>query len=218
VSAQATKKRTSAGAKSTTARTRGTASYHHGDLPQTLKLAALEVLSGPEAHLLSFRDLARRLGVTTAAPYHHFKDRTTLLVALAVDGYKLLYDDFLRAASESEQYAARIRSLTLAYLGFARRERGYYTAMFLPEVSAASSPELKSAANLSFELVRDLIAEHRPDLTREQASERTVSIWSFLHGMIVLSAAGPLSRRLPRKEQNRFAVESIERWLGSDPA
>jgi AcrR family transcriptional regulator len=215
VPAQATKKSTSTRPKSAVPGTRASSTYHHGDLPQALKRAALEVLAGPDAHLLSFRDLARRLGVTTAAPYHHFKDRTGLLVSLAVDGYRLLHEQFLRAAQDDEAYAARIKSLTMAYLDFARRERGYYTAMFLPEVSAASSPELRSAANLSFELIRDLIAGHNPGMPLEQASERTVSIWSFLHGLVVLSAAGPLSRRLPRKEQDRFAVDSIERWLGN---
>ncbi|WP_263408954.1 TetR/AcrR family transcriptional regulator [Terriglobus tenax] len=211
---QASKGKASSTTKAPRVKTRRASAYHHGDLPQALKRATLEVLSGPDAHLLSFRDLARRLGVTTGAPYHHFKDRTGLLVSLAVDGYGHLHDEFVRASQQSSEYSLQIEALTLAYLGFARREKGYYTAMFLPEVSAALTPELRAAANRSFDLICTLISQHNAQLTQEQVSERTVTIWSFLHGMITLSAAGPLSRRLPYGKQDHFAISSVKRCLG----
>ena len=60
--------------------------YHHGDLRRILlaprPCAIAE--SGPAA--LSLRDLARRAGVSHAAPTHHFGDKAGLLAALAAAG------------------------------------------------------------------------------------------------------------------------------------
>ena len=65
-------------------------SYHHGDLRRTLLVAAAAAIdeSGPAA--LSLRDLARRAGVSHAAPAHHFTDKAGLLTALAAEGFDLL--------------------------------------------------------------------------------------------------------------------------------
>ena len=63
------------------------APYHHGDLRRALLEAAREVLreQGPEG--CSLREVARRAGVTHAAPYHHFPSREALLGALANEAY-----------------------------------------------------------------------------------------------------------------------------------
>ncbi|QMV19946.1 TetR family transcriptional regulator [Granulicella sp. 5B5] len=193
--------------------------YHHGDLRRALMQVALEALSGPEPHVLSFRDLARKLGVTTAAPYHHFKDRSELLVTLATEGFHLLFDSLSNAAAQGDTYPQKSTELTLAYLHFARTQVGYYRAMFLPEVRAAADakPEFKSAANLGFNLVCNVIAEANPEFSAPQVSERAVSLWSLLHGMIVLSSSGILKRRLSHQHEDRVAVEAVLRLLNTDP-
>src|SRR4051812_45612769 len=50
--------------------------YHHGDLRRALLDTALEAIAehGPVA--ISLRELARRAGVSHAAPTHHFRDKT----------------------------------------------------------------------------------------------------------------------------------------------
>lgn len=79
--------------------------YHHGDLRRALLTAALDAIAqeGPDA--LSLRDLARRAGVSHAAPAHHFKDRTGLLTAVAAEGYALFADALAEApTSRSEAW------------------------------------------------------------------------------------------------------------------
>ena len=62
--------------------------YHHGDLRDALVQAALhEVeLGGPEA--ISISALAKKLGVSQPAPYKHFADRETLLMAVTAEAFR----------------------------------------------------------------------------------------------------------------------------------
>jgi len=64
--------------------------YHHGDLPRVLLDTATQAILevGPAA--VSLRDLARRAGVSHAAPAYHFGDKAGLLTAVAVDGFERL--------------------------------------------------------------------------------------------------------------------------------
>ena len=61
--------------------------YHHGDLRRAILEAALELIKESGIQSLSLREIARRIGVTPAAPYHHFKDRGELLVQIGMQGY-----------------------------------------------------------------------------------------------------------------------------------
>lgn len=63
-----------------------TSSYHHGDLRRAIIDAALDVIREFSPAAVSLRDLARRAGVSHAAPAHHFGDKAGLLTAVAVQG------------------------------------------------------------------------------------------------------------------------------------
>src|SRR3979411_1020902 len=64
--------------------------YHHGDLWRGLVKAALALIAEGELGTFSLREVARRAGVTSAAPYHHFKDKAALLAAVAEEGFVAL--------------------------------------------------------------------------------------------------------------------------------
>lgn len=66
---------------------RGVGVHFDGDLRRALIHEAVAVIAevGPDA--LSLREVARRLGVSHAAPAHHFGDRSGLLTAVAAEGF-----------------------------------------------------------------------------------------------------------------------------------
>jgi AcrR family transcriptional regulator len=62
--------------------------YHHGDLRAALLRAAEDELTERGAEGFSLRGVARRVGVSHAAPAHHFADTGALLAALAAEGFR----------------------------------------------------------------------------------------------------------------------------------
>ncbi|QKW12098.1 TetR/AcrR family transcriptional regulator [Verrucosispora sp. NA02020] len=118
----------------------GTRGYHHGDLPRALLAAAEEAIreSGPAA--LSLRDLARRAGVSHAAPAHHFGDRAGLFTALAVQGFDLL-------AEALESTGGELLDLGVAYVDFAVRHRAHFEVMFHPDLYRSDAAEVRAARN-----------------------------------------------------------------------
>ncbi|MFC7303998.1 TetR/AcrR family transcriptional regulator [Streptomyces monticola] len=168
-------------------------SYHHGDLRKAVIAAALDVIaeSGPGA--LSMRDLARRAGVSHAAPAHHFKDRAGLLTAIAAEGYDLL------AASLAE--SAEIREMGVGYVRFAERHAAHFQVMFRPDLVHADDPDLVRARSRAGERLRQGVAGLSEPGRGDDARLAGVAAWSLAHGFATLllsgSLAGPVGDRDP---------------------
>ncbi|WP_393082061.1 TetR/AcrR family transcriptional regulator [Streptomyces sp. LN704] len=151
--------------------------YHHGDLRRAILSAALDVIAAEGPSALSLRDLARRAGVSHAAPAHHFKDRTGLLTAIAAEGHGLL------AASLAE--ATDLREAGVHYVRFAREHPAHFQVMFTPELLRANDVELTTARALTADSLRRAVAARRPapDVDPGLAS---VAAWSLAHGFATL--------------------------------
>ncbi|MGP4052493.1 TetR/AcrR family transcriptional regulator [Streptomyces sp. 2A115] len=152
--------------------------YHHGDLRRAILAAALDVISGEGPSALSLRDLARRAGVSHAAPAHHFKDRTGLLTAIAAEGYELL------AATLTE--AADLRDAGVRYVRFAREHPAHFQVMFTPELLRGNDLELTTARTLAGERLRAVVTAVPPEGRGTDARLAGVAAWSLAHGFATL--------------------------------
>lgn len=76
--------------------------YHHGDLYDTLINTAAKILKEEGVGAVSLRRIAKEVGVSAPAVYHHFQNHTDLLTKLAIIGFNQLY----------EQTSSAIRSVT----------------------------------------------------------------------------------------------------------
>ncbi|WP_168582723.1 TetR/AcrR family transcriptional regulator [Gephyromycinifex aptenodytis] len=161
--------------------------YHHGNLRRALLDAAVAVIaeSGPSS--VSLRDLARRVGVSHAAPAHHFGDRPGLLTALAVEGFCLLTTALRQAAPRGFDEVA------VAYVRFARRHRAHYAVMHRLDLAHATDPDLLAArAEASRQLaegVQSLPHERRRFVT---VAEGGYAAWALVHGLASLAAEGAI--------------------------
>ena len=157
--------------------------YHHGDLRRGLIEAAQTVLErdGPQA--LSLRAVAREAGVSPAAPYHHFKDKSELLVAVAGEGFSALH----AAMSEAVQAdpARNLISMGLAYVKFARAHPALYRAMYDSSRNEDGMPEnAHEKENSGFQLVRDALARTGADPNDETGLELAcIAAWCSAHGL-----------------------------------
>ena len=75
--------------------------YHHGDLRRALTEAALRIVERDGLPALSLRAVAREAGVSPAAPYHHFKDKQELMLAVGAEGFARLGEVMLEAKSKA---------------------------------------------------------------------------------------------------------------------
>src|SRR4029450_13128283 len=96
--------------------------YHHGNLPQALRDAALALITEAGADALTLRGAAKRAGVSQAAPYRHFRNKEALLAAVAEDVFRAMAEAMgRRAAPHRADSAGRLRALGRAYVEFATR-------------------------------------------------------------------------------------------------
>jgi AcrR family transcriptional regulator len=109
-------------------RRKAPARYHHGDLRRALLDAALDAIARGGLEAVNLRDLARRLGVSPAAPYRHFPDRDALLVALT--------GEIARAQAAAPPDAlSQYRAVGIAQVLFAVEHPAQFRAMFHPGVA-----------------------------------------------------------------------------------
>ena len=168
--------------------------YHHGDLRHTLIEAtdALLAEKGPEA--FSLREVARRAGVSPAAPAHHFGDAAGLLTAVATMGFDGL-TEALRAgqARAGQDPRARLCGQGVAYVRFAMRHPGRFRLMFR-DALRQNDAQLQRAANTAFLVLEDGIRRAFGIAPGEplpaDAWTALLALWSVVHGYAHLTLAG----------------------------
>lgn len=164
--------------------------YHHGDLRRALLDAALESIAESGPMSLSLRELARRSGVSHAAPAHHFGDKAGLLTALAAEGYRML------AATLGEVYArtGSFLEVGVAYVRFALEHRAYFAVMFRPDLYHADDPELAEARGAARVLLYGPVErmQAESDDGEGDALGLGVAAWSLAHGLATLWIGGNL--------------------------
>ena len=69
-------------------RKKPTAKYHHGDLRTALVATAWDMVARRGVDALSLRAVADALGVSHAAPAHHFPDKESLIDALRAEAWR----------------------------------------------------------------------------------------------------------------------------------
>ena len=198
--------------------------YHHGDLRRGLVDAALALIAEGELGTLSLREVARRAGVTPAAPYHHFKDKTALLAAVAEEGFVAMRGRLEAALAPvaPADMRGRFAALSRAYLTFARAHPAHYRVMFLPEIkSHQEHPSFHVAAGRTLEVLAKQVREAAPQASPREVKTRTVLIWSIGHGLASLWNDGVLDEKLDFSSDRAFldaTVEQIATFASGVPA
>lgn len=176
-------------------------SYHHGDLRRAVLTAALDVIATEGPSALSLRDLARRAGVSHAAPAHHFKDRTGLLTAIATEGYELLADALADAAD--------LRERGVRYVRFGIEHPAHFQVMFQPDLLRGDDAALLAARARARAELRTGVAEVPATGRGENTRLAEIAAWSLAHGFATLllseNLREPVGGRDPEEVFRRLA-------------
>ena len=203
---------------------RGRRGYHHGNLREALINAALDLIAQKGPAGVTFAEAARRAGVSTAAPYRHFRDRDALIADVARQGFEKFGAALAAAWDDGKPNSAKaFESAGRAYLAFAREEPSYFAAMFEFGIPLDSDPELQAASDQAFAVLRhasEQVSATAPDGGRPPALMVALHIWAMTHGIAALFGRADGARRkipMPPEELLEAGMLVYLRGLGLGP-
>jgi AcrR family transcriptional regulator len=175
-------------------------SYHHGDLKNALIQAGIEILSKEGVNALSLRKVARKAGVSHAAPYAHFADKQALVAAISTEGYNKLYESVYHAVQRHQGDPLRqFVEAAWAYVEFALTDPDHFKITLSGVVEKEKDyPAFVEISRKSFRLVVELVeAGQRAGILNAGPPDLVAaSVWGLVHGFASLILEDQLSHTL----------------------
>jgi AcrR family transcriptional regulator len=189
------------------------AAYHHGDLRAACVRAAMELLEEGGEAALSLRAVARRAGVSPAAPYRHYADREALVSAVAAVGYRELAER-LAAAHPSPSTPQQLAGVATAYVQFALDRPALFRIMFGEPCDRDNDERVAATAAVSL-YVREIVQRSFP---HADADAMATAIWALAHGLAFLHLDGKLDARSPTVVADRVTAAIQALLTATNPA
>ena len=188
-----------------------TRTYHHGDLPAALRAATVELITERGPTGFSLREVARRAGVSHAAPAHHFGTSKGLLTSVAAEGFATLCAAFDEAVDGLDDPVERLNAMGKAYVSTALNNPGHFGVMCTDELIDDDDEAFIEASMGAYQRLLDGITAirdaHNPSLDIDAAATMT---WSAVHGYATLHSALP-----GVAEKNETVLASMDETLDS---
>lgn len=163
--------------------------YHHGDLKHALIDTALVMVTEEGTWSFTLREVARRAGVSHAAPYNHFADKTELLAEVAALGFQALGRAMETAARRARTAEQALLRIGIVYVRFGVENPAHYRLMFGAELADRERyPALQQAADATFAALTGALERGQATggVRRGAVREQAVSAWSLVHGLTML--------------------------------
>ena len=174
------------------------ASYHHGNLRDALLAEAIRVIEAQGVENVSIRQLAKNLGVSAAAPFRHFADRTALLTAVAEQATENLSqavgDALAQAAAQSPWQ--QLLCIGEAYLGWARAHPSHFLVVSdrrLIDYEASATLRMRNEAIR--QRMRQLLAQATGQGVQPEVC--VLMLRAMVYGLARMQADGQLQEWLP---------------------
>ena len=150
------------------------------DLRSRLIAAALDALERGEE--VGLRAIAREAGVSAMAPYRHFRDKASLLAAVALRGFDELRTTLLAADAGPDASIALVAQGE-AYVAFARANPALFRLMFAGH--DGGPPPIEDNAY-------GVMVRRIQQLDPADCEAAALACWSAVHGMATLALDGGL--------------------------
>ena len=193
--------------------------FHHGDLREALIAATRELLieHGPDRFTVA--DACRRAGVTTAAPYKHFRDKQEILEEIVLRGFAELTAANAKAVAEGGAGTiAGITAMGISYLNFAVAQPAVFRLMFGHK---SEIKKVKQVDETGKQCLKNLIDEvttySRKHGHTADAEEIALRLWTFVHGASSLQLDGDYERVAPGLDVHELIAGVTPMLLGTTP-
>lgn len=162
--------------------------YHHGDLRGALIRAGLELIAEKGFAGWSVAELARRTGVSAAAPYRHFANRGAFLTAIATEAGRAMGDQLEQALAVADGPLDQVSAIAETYVRFMIAHKVGFDLIFSVELRESDDGDLRAAGRRVIDLMMGPGIEVSPDMMR--ALELNEELWTTAHGYAALYLTG----------------------------
>ncbi|MGB1015866.1 MAG: TetR/AcrR family transcriptional regulator [Nannocystaceae bacterium] len=193
-----------------------TRGYHHGNLKRTLLDVAQALVAERGVDGVTMSEVAKRSGVSSGAPYRHFKDRVELLRGLAVRGQELLTKRMQAVVSAAPNPLEGFRRSGVEYIRFAVEQPVLFTVMSRGEFATRNS----EAANPSDARFLDALEALLNDGDRTAPLDPTSPVLHefaarcMVHGLAHFIVGGTLAFVGASGDQAERIADAMTRALG----
>ena len=172
--------------------------YHHGDLRRVLIESALAMLHEFKSWQFTLREVARRAGVSHAAPYRHFPDKAALLSELAKVGFDKLGVELTAALLDHLSVEEQLAVAAKAYIKFGNANPALYHLMFSGDAGDKEEVHLNERATATLNVLIALLERGQNEgvFKKRPVQGHAGACWALVHGLTMLSMNGLL---LPEK-------------------
>ncbi|MDE0573503.1 TetR/AcrR family transcriptional regulator [Demequina sp. B12] len=185
--------------------------YHHGSLRTALLKDGHDLLAETGPERFSLNALARKVGVSPAAPYRHFPDRDHLLDAIADEGYEIFGAALADAVSNATDPGDAVRGIVRAYLNFAAAHATYFSVMFRDR---EDRPNLVGPPSFTTFANAIAAAQHSGHLdSHADTAGLARAIWAGVHGAAVLTSTGGFAKVGLGVPQEQLVEEIVSPYL-----
>jgi len=193
------------------------AHYHHGELREALIRATRQLVEQRGAENFTLADACRVAGVTTAAPYRHFRGKQEILEEITSRGF-----DELRAksraavAAKGEGTLEAIIAMGQAYVAFAVEQTAVFRLMFGQEPSLKKAEHVLDTGHECFgHLIEQVALYCKCNKVRGDAQEISLRLWTFVHGAASLLIDQDYEVVAPQVDVNRLIANATPGLLAA---
>lgn len=153
----------------------------------------MDMLHEDKGWQFTLREVARRAGVSHAAPYKHFPDKASLLAEMALLGFDRLREG-LAAAKPRRPTSLRdeIFAVARAYIRFGTANPALYRLMFSAEAGKAADVHLNERALAAFGVLIELLERGQAQgiFRKRDVRGQAAACWAQMHGVTLLTIDG----------------------------